>query len=243
MINGLKILQAIKYRLWGRFPQLSYSRSGEDLILEEIFRTVGSGFYIDIGAYHPKKYSNTYKFYMNGWTGINIDANDDLIDLFQKHRPKDVNMFTAVSDVEEDKIFYKFKDDSSMNTISTDFANEALDKYGLKIHEQKNIKTKRLDTILTELNIERQIDFISIDVEGHDLEVLKSNDWERFRFKVVLIETDFNIYDINTQNNEVINFLHQNNYTLVAHTFINLKVGNLFFLDKSVAHNFGKGYL
>jgi hypothetical protein len=52
----------------------SYSQEGEDMVLYRTFETVKEGFYVDVGAHHPDRFSNTYKFYKQGWRGINIDA-------------------------------------------------------------------------------------------------------------------------------------------------------------------------
>lgn len=232
MVKGLKIFQAIKNRIWGQFPQISYSRSGEDLIIEELFKGKMNGFYIDIGAFHPKDYSNTYKYYLNGWNGINIDANVDAIKLFDKFRPRDKNIFAAISDIEVEKYFYKFENDSSMNTLSSEFAEEAIRDFELKVSSKQFVKTRRLDNLLSELSIDQPIDFISIDVEGHDLEVLMSNNWEKFRSKAIIIETSGSIIEATQSDNEIVKYITAQNYVLIAYTYVTPKVGNLVFVDK-----------
>src|SRR5437879_30132 len=92
-----KLYNKVKTYLLGEFPKVSYSRSGEDLLLDEILNYKMKGVYVDVGAYHPVQYSNTFKFYLRGWTGINIDPNKEAIDLFNDVRPKDINLNLAIS--------------------------------------------------------------------------------------------------------------------------------------------------
>src|SRR5690554_5496726 len=89
---------------YGSHYKINYSQEGEDQVLKRIFENQNSGFYVDIGAYHPFKYSNTMHFYRQGWRGINIDASKNSMVEFNKHRPKDINIELAVSDqIEQSK--------------------------------------------------------------------------------------------------------------------------------------------
>ncbi|UKT64402.1 FkbM family methyltransferase [Pedobacter mucosus] len=230
MGKKLKIFQAIKNRLFGHFPQISYSRSGEDLIITELLGNKMTGFFIDVGAFHPRDYSNTYKFYLNGWTGINIDANQDIITKFDKERPRDINICAGVALEEEDKIFYKFNDDLSMSSFSTAFVENAIATSSLTLNDKIIIKTKKLGQILESCNITKQIDFMSVDVEGLDLDVLKSNNWEKFRPKVIVIE--INCGFINIQASEIYKYTAALGYEPVAYTYLNDQVGNLIMLDR-----------
>lgn len=80
---------------------LCYSQEGEDLILETFFDEVKNGFFVDIGAYDPIRFSNTYLFYLKGWTGINIDARPESMNDFDEIRPKDINLEIAIGQQEE----------------------------------------------------------------------------------------------------------------------------------------------
>ncbi len=229
-MNSHKILQAIKSRIWGVFPKMSYSRGGEDLILEEIFGTGKSkGFYVDVGAFHPIKYSNTFKFYLKGWRGINIDANKEVIDLFKKIRPRDINFSGGVGSETGVFEYFIFEEDQSMNTFSTSFKGQ-VEQEGTGLSEVKSIKVRTLVSILDEFLPESmKIDFISIDVEGLDLEVLKSNDWKKYRPKAIVVETQGKITDI--QSNPIVSFLEGVGYSPVAFSLVTLNAGNFYFLD------------
>lgn len=80
-----------------RFHTKSYALQGEDLILREFFEYAKNGFYVDVGAHHPFRFSNTYLFYQSGWRGINIDAMPGSMKLFNRFRPKDINIECGVA--------------------------------------------------------------------------------------------------------------------------------------------------
>lgn len=101
------------------FRNLSYSQEGEDLILNRYFDGKLNGFYCDIGSFHPKQYSNTYLFYLNGWTGINVDPRPGSKELFDSLRPKDINLEFAVSNELETEVSYFLYNNPVYNSLSS----------------------------------------------------------------------------------------------------------------------------
>lgn len=207
------LLYKMKQQILG-YHRKSYAQEGEDLILARLFEGTKQGFYIDIGAHHPYRFSNTYFFYKKGWTGINIDAMPNSMAIFNRKRPKDINIEAAISDMPNTLTYYAFEE-PALNTI---------DEEGYKLHAangsklafKKEIFTQRLDEILTKhLPLNQAINFMSVDVEGHDLQVLKSNDWRRFRPKIVLAEVLLKHMD-EIMNDKVHHYLTQQGYVLVA---------------------------
>jgi FkbM family methyltransferase len=207
------LLYKLKQQILG-YHRKSYAQEGEDLILARLFEGVTQGFYIDIGAHHPFRFSNTYFFYKKGWIGINVDAMPNSMAIFNRKRPKDINIEAAVSDTPNTLTYYAFEE-PALNTI---------DEEGYKLHAsngsklafKKEIYTQRLDEILTKhLPQNQAISFMSVDVEGHDLQVLQSNDWNRFRPKIVLAEILLKHMD-EVMNDNVHHYLIQQGYTLVA---------------------------
>ena len=83
-----------------------YSQEGEDILLSRIFGEQTEGFYVDVGAHHPRRFSNTCFFYKRGWRGINIDALPGSMKVFQKLRPHDINLELAVSEREQVLTYY-----------------------------------------------------------------------------------------------------------------------------------------
>jgi FkbM family methyltransferase len=175
--------------LQGYFQRkLAFLASQKKTPATDLRKTVTPGYYVDIGAHDPRFYSNTYWFYRQGWRGINVDAAPGTQKLFAKIRPADVNLEALVSDQETEMTFYYWDTPFLVNTLSAEYAQFLAGSWG---REPKTIvmRSCRLDTILAEhLPPNQEISFMSIDVEGHDLSVLRSNNWDRFRPELVLAE-------------------------------------------------------
>lgn len=183
-----------------RFPEeglrLSYSQEGEDLLLGRLFGQQARGVYVDVGAHHPTRYSNTYYFYKRGWSGINIDAMPGSMHAFQRIRPRDVSLEAAISNTRQTLTYYMYNW-PAMNTFSTELhtrREKALAERdaGYRCIGVKQLTTRTLAEVLEEslptAARKSGIDFLSVDVEGLDLDVLKSNDWSRFRPRAVVAE-------------------------------------------------------
>jgi FkbM family methyltransferase len=210
----------------GTYLQFSYSQEGEDLILERILGDRKSGFYVDVGAHHPRRFSNTRRFYKRGWHGINIEPNPDALKLFQRQRTRDINLGYGVADTETELTYFMFNE-PALNSFDRVLSEQRQSgKY--RITGTKQIPVKRLSKLLAEfLPPNAHIDFMSIDVEGFDLQVLQSNDWTRFRPTCVLVESES--FDLgNPGVSPIHGFLEKQNYTLFAKTF-----NTLFYLDRT----------
>lgn len=224
-----KRISDIKNIYFNGFSIKSYSQEGEDIILKRIFETQQKGFYIDVGAHHPMRFSNTYLFYKQGWKGINIDAMPGSMILFNKIRSKDINLERAVSNKKTALTYYMFND-SALNGFSEKLSIQRDGLMEYKIISTKKIDTYTLEEILDEYLPDNQpIDFLSVDVEGFDAEVLKSNNWAKYIPKVVLVESLTSDLE-NMQHNEVYNFLNERGYRLYSKTvntlIFRLKHGN-----------------
>ena len=168
-------------------PNLCYSQNGEDLILNRLFENKEKGFFIDVGAHHPIRFSNTYLFYKKGWSGINIDAMPGSMTKFNKIRPKDINIECGVGLKNDQQTFYQFNE-TALNTFSK---KEALSKNkdGYKIIKSNFLQVESLENLLDKyMPRNTKIDFLNIDVEGKDEEVLISNNWEKYKPNYILVE-------------------------------------------------------
>ena len=178
---------------------------GEDLIISDLTKNIKNGFYVDAGCYHPLHLSNTYLLYKRSWNGINIDISEFSIKLFNYLRPNDVNINSAVSNMEKEISFYYQKKLSQLSTIKKAISNERM-QGNIK---EKKIKSLKLNSILNQSKFKnRQIDFLNIDVEGADFEVLKSLDFTIYEPKIICIE----IMEKNIFESEIYNFLKDLNY-------------------------------
>ena len=208
-----------------------YSQSGEDGILKGIFFEKLShnqiGFYIDVGCYNPQYLSNTCYLYYRGWNGINIDPNSESIKSFDKFRKRDKNINVGIWP-EEKKLHFNFNTDNpEMSYIS----------------ENKNTKNSKmidclpLGKLLDNLKIEKPIDYLNIDVEGNDLSVLESNNWLKYRPKVISIESlDVSINDIETL--PLYQYLINKKYIFLTYTILKPKAYTLFFIERDIYASF-----
>lgn len=185
-----------------------HSQDGEEMFLREFFGDKKNGFYVDVGAYHPFRFSNTQWAYERGWRGINIEPNIDGYKKFIWARPRDINLNCGVSEIGggSELSYYEFEE-GALNT----FCENLTDTKSVKrIHL---IPTRRLDAVFEEYHTE-QIDFLDIDVEGYELYVLSSNNWEMYRPTIVLIEQKMSMDDV--INSTVHTYMKQKGYQAVS---------------------------
>lgn len=210
----------LKNALWGGYRKIHYSQSGEDVILAALLRQ-DAGFYVDVGANHPKRYSNTALLYQQGWRGINIDPNPYSIALFNHARPRDINIAAGVARTKGLLPFYQFSD-PAYNTFSKQVADALKEKRWLRMLSDAPMPVLPLVSILEEhLPHGQHIDVMNIDVEGLDLEVLESNDWERFAPTYIAIEAHGFTPGAPTSH-PVYEFLTRRGYVLRAFTGLTL---------------------
>lgn len=213
---------------WDSFFRKSWSQEGEDLILERLFENKSNGFYIDVGAHHPKRFSNTKLFYDKGWNGINIDAMPGSMRLFEKYRPRDINLEKPISNKNQILTYYAFNE-PALNGFSKELSEQRNGKGNYFIKFTKDFETITLEKVLDEhLPLNQKIDFLSIDVEGLDYEVLISNNFDKYQPKIILIEIlDKNMTDI--ENNNISKFLNKYRYTIYAKT-----INTVFFISNEI---------
>jgi FkbM family methyltransferase len=164
----------------------SYSQWGEDIIIDNLLGKKNTGFYVDVGAYDPTRFSNTKRFYLRGWSGINIEPDPTRIKKFYSSRPRDINLNIGIANVKGIRNFFIFE----QQTLSTFSKNTAMSyqMQGYPLRKTIRINVFKLGEVLEKNFKGKEIDFFSIDTEGFDYEVLKSNNWKKFRPKIICIE-------------------------------------------------------
>ena len=214
-------LRGARARFLDPYATRSYSQEGEDLILRRIFDQQRTGFYVDVGAHHPKRFSNTYIFYRAGWRGINIEPNPAVKGQFASIRPRDINVQVGISEQASTLTYYEF-DDPALNSFDAGLTKWRLANTPYKVIRESAVPVERLDAVLTRLLPAGQaIDFLTVDVEGLDLAVLRSNDWTRFRPRCVLIEALQSSLEGALRGDACI-FLQGQGYELFAKTYNSL---------------------
>lgn len=198
------------------YKNFSYSQEGEDLILKRLFEGKRNGFFVDIGAHHPFRFSNTFIFYHIGWRGINVDPNPNTKVMFDLSRPRDINLEVGVGEIKGLIQYYNFFE-KALNT----FSKERSIEYQNSNYELKNVidvEVLPLSDILDDwIPKKMEIDFMSIDVEGFEINVLKSNNWDLYKPKVILIEMLGSSFD-EMVNSEIYKFISSHGYQFVAKT-------------------------
>ena len=200
------------------YHNISYSQDGEDIVIAELFNDKQGGFYVDVGAHHPQRFSNTYYFYLKGWSGINIDAMPGSMKIFDDLRSRDINLEIPISDKSEILTYYEF-DEPALNSFSLPLSQKRIKTSSYKIIAETQLKTQTLAEVLDKhLPPEQTIDFLSIDVEGLDYQVMSSNNWDKYKPKVLLVE-DLELSSLkNINTSKVCLFLEERGYVLLAKT-------------------------
>ena len=197
-------------------PRTLYSNWGIDLLIKDILKNQKEkGIYIDVGSHHPLINNNTFILYKRGWRGINVDLDFNSIDMFNYFRPKDHNIQIALSNKIGFTDLYFFHNRSAKNTITK--------SRGKGAKSIKRVKTDTLNNIIknSKINI-KKIDFLSIDVEGNELNVVKGLNFKKYRPKIISIEfikpnvKEFYQHDIkNIFKSDIYKFMISKKYKLV----------------------------
>lgn len=224
-MNFLKKLKSKLKKIKSSFSpysNISFSQEGEDIIINRILGMqcyfgdllADKGFYVDIGSHHPLRFSNTYSFYQLGWCGINVDPLPGSKKLFDSIRPRDINLELGIANINS-KLNYFSYEESALNT----FDESKVSSIEYEPIEIIKVNVQPLSTVLTRYLVDNQrIDFLNIDVEGFDLEVLQSNDWSKFRPKVINIEIG-GLYSLNKYLSHPTNiYLAGKDYSLFSRT-------------------------
>ena len=199
------------------------SQFGEEKLIFKNFKDEFIGTFLDIGCFHPTRNNNTYKMYKRGWRGINIDLNPLSIDLFNLARSEDINICTAISDKNSTTDLFFIGDLDTKNTIEVNQKkflkkNFSITKFDNK---KKRIKTKKLNDILKKYKF-FDIDFMNIDIEGHELKVLKSINFKKYKIKLICIEINdyYNTWS-KMNNKKIFNFLKKKGYIQKNKKYVN----------------------
>jgi len=204
-------------------PVSSYSQYGEDLILKGLMERdqidlSKKGFYLDVGAHHPTRFSNTKLFYDLGWGGINIEPNEGIKNLFDKTRPRDKTLEIGLGKRCGYQKFFLYNE-SALNSLNN--RNSELSDTPYSSTGSKEIETSRMEVILNDFHGESlpEPNFLDIDVEGLEMEVLEGNNWDKFKFNYILIEQKIKSLEL-VKNSAVFMFLKKLGYKAIANNGI-----------------------
>ena len=200
----------------------SFSWSFEDLLLDFLVGMESYGTYVDVGANNPKLGNNTFRFYLRGWRGINIEPNKIAFKWLESERALDVNLNYAISDYEGYSSLKTIENDTSVSELS-DTNISRLDSAKARVTKE-DVNVTTLTKILDRHLNNRTIDFMTIDTEGNELSVLMGNDWSKYRPALIVVEANRNA-------SEIVSYLESQNYLFLLSNSV-----NAFFMDKQTAN-------
>ncbi len=183
-----------------RRARRTYAQFGEDAVLLALLAELKHhgepitepGFYVDVGAYLPVTYSNTYALYKRGWRGITIEASPGSEPLFRITRPRDIHVNVAIGDSEGQITYFTWGTPTVVNTADPEHAALFTRELG-RPPETIQVPLRTLSSVLTQyVPPGISVDVMSIDVEGMSLACLRGNDWTTFKPRVILVEVDVN---------------------------------------------------
>jgi FkbM family methyltransferase len=216
------IIKFFKKQKTEDFHNISFSQSGEDIIIEYLFclRKITSPSFLDIGAYDPTFANNTYKFYLNGSKGVNIDADPSAIAKFNLKRIKDINLNIGVGSISGLLPFY-IMEESSLNTFSKIELDNLL-LTGQKLKNTINIAVLPINEVFEKYFNEKACDLLSIDAEGVDFEIIQAMDFNKYAPKAICIETiNYTPDGTGTKREDLCSYIESKGYYEYANTNIN----------------------
>jgi FkbM family methyltransferase len=186
----------------------SYSLNFEDVILHRLFPVSPTGFYVDVGAGHPRFENDLFSFYQRGWHGINVEPNHGFHAELMQERPRDTNLRVLLSDTAGGSLIFYEIDGSGLSTCDSEQAR-VYETSGRHVRPHQ-VSVTTLSNILTESGID-YINILKVDVEGFEEKVLNGNDWDRFRPDVVVVEATYPESPLRRPTN-ILSFMEQRGY-------------------------------
>lgn len=165
--------------------RISYAQNREDVVLSRVFGSQAEGFYVDVGAWHPVLDSVTYAFYQRGWRGVNVEPLAGPLELLRRERPEDVNLGVGIAGRRGERTFYEDLTVPGLSTFSLAQAVK-LRAAGHELRERPQ-PVVPLAEVFAE-HVAGEVDFLKIDAEGSEREVIEGAEWRLWRPRVVLVE-------------------------------------------------------
>ena len=207
-----------------RYDKESFAQCGEDLIVEFVFQAlrIPRFTYLDIGAHHHSHFSNTCRFYRQGMRGVCVEPDPDLFETLADKRPEDQHVNAGISDVDQEALPFYILSASTLNTFCRE---EALRLAATGAHTLRRITRVpmiSIPSLLARYFPDKAPDFLSVDVEGLDLQILRAIDFSCIRPKVICVETlSYSELRQETKDTGAKELLERAGYFLYADTYIN----------------------
>ncbi len=214
-----RFLQRLRDGIVDDHRQASYAQCGEDLILQFLLGILGIArpTYLDIGAHHPTRLSNTYLFYKNGSRGVCIEPNPELHAAIQRARPNDVCLNIGIGIGDARPLRFYVLDDPTLSTFSPETVREQAAK-GVRVTREMDIAQEPVGGIINKY-LHPHPNLVSLDTEGFDLAILESWDFDKYRPEAFCVETLTNVGE--RKIDAILQLMTARNYKVFADTYIN----------------------
>ncbi len=227
------ILRFLRSRIYQKQTPNSYSQCGEDRIIRFLFERLNKkvSSYVDVGAFHPIHSNNTYLFYLNGARGVCVEPNETMARKIEETRIEDVILNVGVAPKNSTRLRYFSFTDPQLNTFDEKEALKRGQQDEAKLIQVKEVAVLTISDIISKY-FSDQIDLLSIDIEGLDVEVLKSLKPHPFRPACICVESlSFESNSSRTKVDGLTETLTDLGYEVYADTFV-----NTIYLRKELFH-------
>lgn len=195
-----------------------YGQHGEDFLLNKIFKEKTGGYFVEIGCLDGIEYSNTYHFEKKGWRGACIEAHNDFIEALRKNRPNSSIVHCAVGEDDIKSVTFYANKAGSLSTLDKNEEDRWKRNYAKDFHgfEEQQVPMRKLTSIFDELQL-KEIDFVSLDIEGYEVKALSGLDFSKYKPKVFVIE-----YKDEAHKHQLEEILFKHQYHFLSHVGCNL---------------------
>ena len=220
----VKIINEIKSGIFsGTFKKTSYSQCGEDIIVDFILNSlkIKDPNYLDIGAHHPININNTYLFYTKGFNGVCIEPDPILFNEIKKKRKRDVCLNIGIGTQNKNSADFYVMSSKSLSTFSKQVAENYQNNENQKIEKVIKIPLKEINQVIKD-NFYKYPNFVSLDVEGMEIDILNNFNFSEYAPEIFCIETL--TYSENNKEQKIFainKILEANGYFIYADTYIN----------------------
>ena len=186
----------------------SHSQYLEDIFIDSIFRGKTTGTYVDIGANDPSELSNTKRFYDRGWSGVNVEPDVTMYEKISRVRQRDINLNVGIGGATDNLTFFQLSP-NTLSTFNKKAAMQSVKKEGATIVSETTVPVISLAELFRTTLSDRPVDFLSVDAEGYEVEILSSNDWKIYRPIAIIVEVN------QDKEGRVVTLLKKQGYILV----------------------------